>query len=302
MPYTPSRPEQRKFARLLGRLTPSRAAFHRYQRSVATYCERCEFEQPAFSMHGTVGVGSHVTSYHSVLFGGDYLVVYVDTAWFRGFAPSCDAVASVMVDSPERPPPLVLVPEDRCGSRSERFRAILEHEFVHINQALLGTFREPPPIRSAHDLLDRHFARTRNEYEANFLQLVRWPSRYQLRSGLSLDHWCALRGHSQSLEESISSASRRNLPARVVGAYLDALPQRLSDELRRMDLSPTIVAWFIEQLSHHVKVAVSIVLEAAPSLAKAPAVRAIAAWLRARQDGMKLRDGIPAQRRSRRSS
>src|SRR3954466_528382 len=65
----------------------------------------------------------------SLLYERDYLLAFVDAEWIGAIAPGCDAIAS----NNEGAPPLVLLPR-------ELQPGIVEHEFVHINQALMGTF------------------------------------------------------------------------------------------------------------------------------------------------------------------
>jgi len=82
-------------------------------------------------------------------------------------------------------PPLVLIPN--AGQTRDQECSFLEHEFVHVNQALLdcypvadGMFQDDP--------LDGLLKYAREEHDANYLQLFRWPEIYEsgdaeIRSG-----------------------------------------------------------------------------------------------------------------------
>src|SRR2546425_6264389 len=211
MSYTPSPSEQQRFRRLLAKLTPGSSTHREYHERTVRYLAAHDLLLPAVSYRGQNGAVSRLQMRKSELFGAEYLVAYVDSEWLRRVAPESDAIASPTLgpDLNSAPPPLVLVPEARARSRSESFRSVLEHEFVHINQALLGVFPYESAGGRAKNLVADFLAYTRAEYEANILQLTRWPRLYPCELSLSLDHWCVLRGYSQALEQTLMSTAER---------------------------------------------------------------------------------------------
>jgi hypothetical protein len=101
---------------------------------------------------------------------------------------------------------------------------VLEHEFVHINRALLGTLVRRSRGSPAQRLATAFFVRLHSEYQAHFLQLVRSPRLFPLTPRLSLAHWCLLRGHGDALETILLAAWRGEFRSRDVTAFLDDLP------------------------------------------------------------------------------
>ncbi|MBX3270882.1 MAG: hypothetical protein KF729_11520 [Sandaracinaceae bacterium] len=68
-------------------------------------------------------------------------------------------------------PAAVFIPASARGRRTTAFRAMLEHEFVHVNQCLLGrSFAE-----DGADPATEYRTRLTNEFEAYALQHLAWP-------------------------------------------------------------------------------------------------------------------------------
>lgn len=132
-------------------------------------------------------------------------------------------------------PPVVIMPE-KSRHRGASALSIIEHEIVHINQILTGAFPELPKKRDVRTRIKYFADAMRTEYEANLLQLVRWPALYPTDAGLSLDHWCMLRGYADALEATVRLAARDNLthtqairldgPGDVEGCDLHGSPRR----------------------------------------------------------------------------
>ena len=284
MPYTPSPSERRRFRRLLAKLTPGSSTYREYHERAERYLAAHDLLLPAVSYRGQNGAVSRLQMRKSELFGPEYLVAYVDSEWLRRVAPESDAIASPTLgpDSNLAPPPLVLVPEARARSRSESFRSVLEHEFVHINQVLLGVFPSESAGGRAKNLVADFLAYTRAEYEANILQLTRWPRLYPCELSLSLDHWCVLRGYSQALEQSLMSAAERNLPSGEVSRFLDLLPKALPAGFDRIGVGKKLAPWFQERWNQHVYAAIAHLCNALPELKDNNAFRSAARWLKTR--------------------
>ena len=174
------------------------------------------------------------------------------------------------------------MPEARARSRSESFRSVLEHEFVHINQALLGVFPNESSGGRAKNLVADFLAYTRAEYEANVLQLTQWPCLYPCEFSLSLDHWCVLRGYSQALEKTLVSAAKRNLPSDEVSRFLDTLPKALPSGFERIGVHKQLAPWFQQRWNQHVYVAIAHIFNDLPELKDNTAFRSAARWLKTR--------------------
>jgi hypothetical protein len=292
--YEPSRDEQEKSARLLASLTPSALAYTEYRQRVDGY----------LSMVGPILRGLNhqelkgVRLRRSVLFDGlEYLVAYVDDDWLRRIAPECDAISSAMAGQggEQGPwfqlPPFVFLPVSKRRTRSEEFRSVIEHEFVHINQVIQGTFPKLPVGREANDLFEQLLGHTAAEYEACFVQTVRWPTAHHVQFDLSLEHWCLVRAYGQALEHVLFSMVDLDFEPREVERFLDALSSSLGESLQRIGASEELASWFPPRLDDHMLVAMQQVLSPSPSVKEHPAFRAAGRWLRDRL-------GIPPRRQT----
>jgi hypothetical protein len=195
---------------------------------------------------------------------------------------NCDAVASV-IESPGRDwcvPPLVPAPANRARSRSKLFRSIIEHEFVHVNQMLLGTFPERQARPRAGDLIQRFTLQVCAEYEANVLQFTHWPQVFPQEHGVGLDHWCALRGYSQALEQMFADVSVLAVPPREVARALDLLKAAVPKALARLGTDTDMVPWFVERFENHVGIALKNVFDSMPGLKQNESFLAAVKWLR----------------------
>src|SRR5437773_10283935 len=284
MSYIPSPSDRRRFRRLLVKLTPRSGTYREYHERAERYSAAHDLLLPAVSYGGQLGAVSRLQMRKSELFGQEYLVAYVDSEWLRRVAPESDAIASTMLgpDLNSAPPPLVLVPEVRARSRSESFRSVLEHEFVHINQALLGVFPYESAGGRAKNLVADFLAYTGAEYEANVLQLTQWPRLYPRDCSLSLDHWCVLRGYSQALEKTLMSAAERNLSPDEVSRFLDTLPKALPSGFKRIGVHKQLAPWFQERWNQHVCVAIGHILNALSELKDNNTFRSAGRWLKTR--------------------
>jgi hypothetical protein len=281
--YVPSRAERRRFREMIKRLTPSASVYGDYQQRIARYLGECYLVLPAVAYRGgKPGQLTKLRVVRSELFAREYLLAYADPAWFREVWHDCDAVASV-VGSPGRDcraPPLVLAPSNRVRSRSKAFHSIIEHEFVHVNQMLLGTFPEPLKGPRAGDMIENFSLQVRAEYEANVLQLTHWPGVFPQNVGVSLDHWCVLRGYSQALEQMFADMSALAVPPREVVRALELLKTAIPKAFARLGTDTDMVPWFLERFESHVGIALTNVLKAMPDVKKNESFVAAAKWLR----------------------
>ena len=282
-----SQEEKAKYTRLLARLTPPPSVHEDYRCRVDGYLQMVA---PALRVQQP-GALTALKLRRSELFEGrEYLVAYVSDEWLRGIAPGCDAVASPMAgpsaenDLGMQVPPLVFLPQSKRRTRSNEFRSIVEHEIVHINQALLGTFPELPVRGTAEELLDDLVASTAVEYEACFLQEVRWPSEHPAQAGVSLEHWCLLRGYTQALEHILLLVAQIDARPGDVERFLDLLASSLPAALGRVGADDDLGSWFRERLEGHLAVAMEHVMAPFPAVADHPAFLAAFEWLRPRLD------------------
>lgn len=219
----------------------------------------------------------------SDLFDKEYLVSYVDTEWLGSVAPSCDAIMSLVISTAmSDAPPQVYVPNSRIRSRSLKFRSVLEHEIVHINQVILCVFPGEPDGRNAEDVLKVFIDAARSEYEANVLQLTRWPGLFPHRSGISLEHWCVLRGYSSSLEKILIKMTAIALPPREVVRLLDIVRAQVPNVVKEMGADQELAPWFSDRFEDHIARALAQVMKAVPEMKENETFRAAGRWLKTR--------------------
>ena len=256
--------ETQVYLDLLRTLTPKKSVYRLYLREsdefIDEYSTVMEMSPELIDKFPIKGL----TILHSELFSLKYLVAYVDSTWFNSIAPGCDAVASPEFNmGPFRSPPIVLVPETKIGNTDVAFRSTLEHEYVHINQALLGNFPAAEgfvkdPIRSMFEIVE-------SEYQANFLQLSRWPTLYKkakkLGVALSLRDWCILRGYSQALEAVLMAIMEDQLTGNDVEKFLRILPKKLPLEFQKLGFEKKQGLQFAANLPNHLTIAVTNILD-----------------------------------------
>jgi len=233
---------------------------------------------PRLAHDGHVGSVTALEVWRSLLFERRYLVAYVEASWYRAVAPASDALTSTL-SGVDALPPLVIVPHQRRRPRSERFRAIIEHEFVHINQAILGTLLPSSRGSARQRLANLFFTRLRNEYEAHLLQVLRWPRFFPHGFGLSREHWCVLRGYTDALEAILVAAWRGEFGPRDVTTFLDRLPGRLRPWLRKLGADETLASWFRRHLVLHVAVALLNLTRTRPGFGKSAVFRTGHGWV-----------------------
>ena len=281
--------EKAKYERLLAQLTPPPSVHEEYRRRVNGYLDMIGLALRVGPSNGLVAVRLR----RSELFAGrEYLVAYVEDEWLRGVAPTCDAISSPMTGAAAESgllvdvPPLVFLPQSKRRARSTEFRSIVEHEIVHINQALLETFPEPPVQGTAEELLDHLVARTAGEYEACFVQGMRWPTDHPAQAGVTLEHWCLARGYTQAIEGILLLVVQMDVRPADVEGFLDLLASSLPAALGRVGADGDLGAWFRERLEGHLAMAMQRVMTPFPTVMEHPAFQAAGRWLRPRLDAV----------------
>jgi hypothetical protein len=186
-------------------------------------------------------------------------------------------------------PPLVIVPHQPRRPRGETFRAIVEHEFVHVNQALLGRLLPSRHGTARQRLGHLFFTRFRNEYEAHLLQVMRWPQSFPHGLGLSLEHWCVLRGYTDALESIFVAAWGGEARSRDVLTFLDRLPGRLRRWLRELRVDEDLAPWFRQHLVVHVAVALLSLARTHSGFGKSAVFQAGHRWVAAAASSSRVR-------------
>jgi hypothetical protein len=207
----------------------------------------------------------------SLLFGRDYFLAWIPSEPYDAHnGQHTDAIAEIRWPGGEDArPPLILVPLRYRANRSLRFVSILEHETVHISQ-ILGSHPLPTSEHrpTAGQLVTSHFAHTRLEFLADFIQGVRWPHtvRSQLRAWstpLRLEQWSLLRGYTQALESLFSEIARRQrvTSASVLRGFLDSVPSEANERLGDLCLSEQTLGWFKARWREDVERALLLTIE-----------------------------------------
>ena len=274
--YRPTSSEEKKCADLLLALRVPSATYSGYRKQVREFLNI--FAHPGKTRHP-----AKFKMLDSVLFGREYLVAHADAAWLREHAPGTDAIASPCVIFNGIPsPPLILIPADGDKTDDPAFLSILEHEFVHVQQALLGTFPDSEPD-TADKWLKAIFKIARAEYEANLIQFVRWPLLYsQARAfhGISLEDFCALRGYTEGLQRIFHDAAVGKLEESELLGFLERLPAALPPGFRRIGLNVRLGEEYARKLPDHVVATLDVLTIAAPDLKSSLYLPALGKWLR----------------------
>jgi hypothetical protein len=193
----------------------------------------------------------------SALFGRPYLVCDVARSWMAQSLPGCEGAA---IQALRRDwPPLVLLPIPRPDRTRVEMQSIIEHEFVHIHQILLGRFQGSRPTSTTLEGMRREFFRSiRNEYEANLLQLTRWPHLWH-GTHWPLDAWCVLRGYTSALEGLVEACLEKQSPMRVFRGLFDGLPTQFAKGLAANRIPSAHARWLKQLWPRHFRTAIEVV-------------------------------------------
>lgn len=274
MSYRPTTAERKRAARLSRTLRPPKIVHDAYVDAARMFLgvvDLLPFVRYQDQMLQLEGLKWH----ESALFGREYLVAYVDDEQLAGIAPDCDAISTVTTSIP-----LVFAPVGRRRSRSEAFLSILEHELVHVNQALLGLAPTKERCPTVERSLAGFFDNVRVEYQANLLQLTTWPRLFPDKYGLPLEHWSALRGWSDALESAVCGVF---CPPELIGAFLNRLPVVARARFAAFGVSGPVATWFSTDHTRLVKTALELQLTREPALAEDAAFLSAVDWLHGQQ-------------------
>jgi hypothetical protein len=244
-------------AKLLARVAAPAKAYRQYEAAARRVADACLGSSTRQKSLGRI-IGYHMR--YSTLFDRSFLVAFTDWgAHLPAGARLTDAFTWVPDDEllSEFLPPVVLLPVASKHSKDAYFKTIIEHEFVHVNQAIRGRFPGEPKGTAA-ELLENLVESTRAEYEANFIQYARWPEEWfrrvspdLLTKGLSFERWCIVRGYSQRLEHSVAAAAAGKLELEQFYGFLTTLRARLPDGFRKVGLKVSIAEELAANLRYH---------------------------------------------------
>ena len=269
---------QKKASQLIRGLTPPKSRYDAYV-DVARYFKR-EFNDLNRLVPEHQRKIQRLEMMTSKTFGQKYLVGFITRDWMAQIAPHCNAIASPSVSFIDlSSPPLVLIPGSTLP-RGRQFSFILEHEFVHVNQAILGRF----PNLSICELSEgAMFLELINvvqaEFEANFIQLVHDPkSLSDNKLGVSLEKWCLLRGYAQGIEEALLRMTSAGLPLDRVKKFVGLIDARLPSEFKKANLNNRIGQEFVDDLEYMVQVALLNIQKSRPEVLKNPGFMGVFKW------------------------
>lgn len=261
MSYRPTSLEKKKAREYILKYSPSEEIYSDYKEWIEVFREDFQIFLSALKSTGAQHENGirEIGLRKSALFKKKYLVAYVKPEWLKKQASECDAIASnelILLGGFAHAPPLVLISENQKGCKDAKFRSIMEHEFVHVNQALMGSVSpSKKSIESADDLLKHLFETTRNEYEANYIQLVNWPSFYPHKEKISLEGWCVLRGYTQGLEQALEKAAVSHICKKEIIRFLALLPKTIPSMFKTLGFNELLSAEYVSKCPDYVSIA-----------------------------------------------
>jgi hypothetical protein len=195
----------------------------------------------------------------SQIFKRKYLVAYANDNWFSTTAPKCDAVATPSIQSfGFNSPPLVIIPESKSRQKNNYFLSILEHEFVHVNQAILDIF--PSASNFSKKPIPTLLNFTLSEYQAYFLQYYYFPASFEQAEKLGLtmpmENLSIFRGYTQSLETLVHAIYQGELSPLEVDKMLKAFSRQLPAGFKKIGLHRSYGMQYVMNLPEYLAIAV----------------------------------------------
>jgi hypothetical protein len=242
---------------ILERLELPSGCYEEYKRAALVFIDSAQVQSNFIRLGSAVAPIVRPRLKASLLFGRPYLVCDVPRNWIARVLPDCEAAA---IQPLRRDwPPLVILPIPQPDRTRVEMQSIIEHEFVHIHQILLGRFQGSRPISTTFEGMRREFFRSiRNEYEANLVQLTRWPHLWR-GTQWPLDAWCVLRGYTSALEGLIEACLEKQSSMRVFGALFDGLPTRVAKGLAGNRIPSAHALWVKQLWTRHFRTAIDVV-------------------------------------------
>ena len=250
----------KKANQIIQRLTPTEKQYKLYLNSAHNFIkhfDKFKKKQP------TPTQVFRLELVNSKYFSKIYLVSFVSKEWFCQIAPSFDAAATsefIFVD--QRAPPLIVNP-GKSISKKSGFLSILEHEFVHVNQAIVGQLPNLDSCKVEKNILFKELIKhTFSEYEAHFVQLAYDPTLMPpAELGLNLDEWCHLRGFTSGLERLLGRMIFDQTSQQKINDLIKMLESDLPEAFKESGLSLKIGQSYADDIHRMVKIAVGIILK-----------------------------------------
>ncbi len=152
---------------------------------------------------------------------------------------------------------MVLLPVGRRPKKNSVHHSIIEHEFVHVCQALCGRF--PSNFENTQTPLLGQFTHfVQAEFEANYLQLSFCPDLAPTEFEMTTEEWCFLRGYTQALERFLLSGICGNFSEAKLFDTLKKLPPALQRFIKKMGMDSKLNTAFIGKLKTFTSTALTI--------------------------------------------
>lgn len=194
---------------------------------------------------------------HSLNFDLNYLVAFANKKWLSALAPSCDAVASSDFQFANiKAPPLVIVPGKNISKKPGTL-SILEHEFVHVNQAILGQISNLDSCELKDKTLFEHLMRhTVAEFEAHVIQLVNDPTllpppEYKM----TLIQWCYLRAFTSGLERLVLRMLQNKISKNNLDNFINYLKANIENGFLKNNLDLKVATEYVKSMDYFVSAA-----------------------------------------------
>lgn len=194
----------------------------------------------------------------SKIFQREYLLAKIKKGWMEELLCfDCDAIASPSLKFFNMiSPPLILIPGNNPLGRSNAFRSILEHEIVHVNQALMNNFPQIPNSEESENLIEDLLDYTRAEYEANFIPLTQWPdAKLWPSEKIGFEEWCILRGYTAGLEKTILAYISNKTTDEAFFSCLEGLPEAILPGFKKRELKQSEGEQYVKSYPRYLKTA-----------------------------------------------
>jgi hypothetical protein len=229
---------QPELTRLLKIVTPSIKVHQNYLDEVELFINSHNDFSNLTKGHGQKPHIKKLKLVHSEVFNREYLVAFADDDWFNTVAYPFNAATTPSLLSYNLPsPPLVIVSEINSRAKNKNFLSILEHEFVHVNQAIQNNF--PDTSNFSHEPFRLLINYTFAEYQAYFIQYYHFPEVYKEAletCDYSLENFSIVRGYVQALEALVLNICLGQLSSHAVDDLLKTWRKQLPSEFKQMGL------------------------------------------------------------------
>jgi hypothetical protein len=225
-----------RYNKILKSVTPTVRQFSQYSSEVESFLHDYKMELLLYGANMDDIPLKKFKLIKSKIFNKKYFVATCCPDWYRDIAGTYDAVSTpslniLGLDTP----PIVILPEISTKSKSKKFSAIMEHEFVHLNQAIKGKYPRTDFSRTQSKFfMDILLA----EYQAYFIQYNFFPAflNEMNKKIIDLEDFSIFRGLIEAIERLIHSIHDGQLPQNQVETLLQHLHQNLPSEFKKIGL------------------------------------------------------------------